>query len=204
VPTRALAQDLRCRLEPILHGRLSLRLSIRTGDIKRLPAGQADVLLTTPESQDVMLGSPNREVRAALQRQIQPHLVHLQHEDEELVATLPLIHTVERLQGAERDVLLFSVITSDPDHFASPFLNNTNRFNVAITRTRHKLVVVNSAAFLAQVPHTDTALQAYYGFKAYYHRCREQDALFVWPRSGLSPPHKSKFSGAALSPPSFP
>jgi Lhr-like helicase len=37
VPTRALAQDLRRRLEPILHGRLSLRLGIRTGDIKRLP-----------------------------------------------------------------------------------------------------------------------------------------------------------------------
>jgi Lhr-like helicase len=62
VPTRALAQDLRRRLEPILHDRLGLRLGIRTGDVKRLPAGQADVLLTTPESLDVMLGSPNRGV----------------------------------------------------------------------------------------------------------------------------------------------
>lgn len=68
VPTRALAQDLRRRLEPILHERLGLRLGIRTGDVKRLPAGQADVLLTTPESLDVMLGSPNREVRVFLQR----------------------------------------------------------------------------------------------------------------------------------------
>jgi Lhr-like helicase len=68
VPTRALAQDLRRRLEPILHERLGRRLGIRTGDVKRLPAGQADVLLTTPESLDVMLGSPNREVQAYLQR----------------------------------------------------------------------------------------------------------------------------------------
>lgn len=68
VPTRALAQDLRRRLEPLLHERLGLRLGIRTGDVKRLPGGQADVLLTTPESLDVMLGSPNREVRTLLQR----------------------------------------------------------------------------------------------------------------------------------------
>src|SRR5713101_7872361 len=68
VPTRALAQDLRRRLEAVLHERLGLRLGIRIGDIKRLPAGQADVLLTTPESLDVMLGSPNRDIRTFLQR----------------------------------------------------------------------------------------------------------------------------------------
>jgi superfamily I DNA and/or RNA helicase len=96
---------------------------------------------------------------------------------------LPLIDTVERLQGAERDVLLFSVTTSDPDHLDNPFLNNPNRFNVAITRARHKLVVVGSAAFFAHVPHSDAALQANYGFKAYYHLCREQGALFVWPQT---------------------
>ena len=68
VPTRALAQDLRRRLQPIIHERLGLCLGLRTGDVKRLPAGHADVLLTTPESLDVMLGSPNRDIRAFLQR----------------------------------------------------------------------------------------------------------------------------------------
>ena len=174
VPTRALAQDLRRRLESILHERLGLRLGIRTGDVKRLPAGQADVLLTTPESLDVMLGSPNREVQAFLQRvsviiidevhqfiqgyrgqhlayllqrldrrrrqrlqkialsatlsgpevicealdlqpdtvfvsspvqrPIQPHLVHLQHEDEELVALIDDL--VQRF--GHRKLLLFA------------------------------------------------------------------------------------------------
>jgi superfamily I DNA and/or RNA helicase len=66
--------------------------------------------------------------------------------------TLPVIDTVERLQGAERDVVLFSVTSSDPDALDSPFLNNPNRFNVAITRARHKLVVVGSRAFFTQVP----------------------------------------------------
>ena len=97
--------------------------------------------------------------------------------------TLPVIDTVERLQGAERDVVLFSVTTSDPDALDSPFLNNPNRFNVAITRARHKLVVVGSRAFFTQVPHTDAGLQAHYGFKAYYHRCHNQGTLFDWPQA---------------------
>jgi hypothetical protein len=97
--------------------------------------------------------------------------------------TLPVIDTVERLQGAERDVVLFSVTSSDPDALDSPFLNNPNRFNVAITRARHKLVVVGSRAFFTQVPHTDAGLQAHYGFTAYYHRCRTQGALFDWPQA---------------------
>jgi superfamily I DNA and/or RNA helicase len=95
--------------------------------------------------------------------------------------SLPVIDTVERLQGAERDVILFSVTTSDPDHLTSLFLNNPNRFNVAITRARHKLVVVGSSAFFTQVPPGETALQAHYCFKALYHLCREQSALFIWP-----------------------
>ena len=97
--------------------------------------------------------------------------------------TLPVIDTVERLQGAERDVVLFSVTSSDPDALDSPFLNNPNRFNVAITRARHKLVVVGSRAFFTQVPHTDAGLQAHYGFTAYYHRCRDQGTLFDWPQA---------------------
>ncbi len=98
-------------------------------------------------------------------------------------ATLPVIDTVERLQGAERDVVLLSVTTSDPDYLDSLFLNNSNRFNVAITRARHKLVVIGSVAFFAHVPYGEAALQANYGFKAYYHRCRAQDALFFWPQT---------------------
>jgi superfamily I DNA and/or RNA helicase len=54
--------------------------------------------------------------------------------------TLPLIDTVERVQGAERDVILFAFTTSDLDFVGSDFLNNPNRFNVAITRARQKLV----------------------------------------------------------------
>jgi hypothetical protein len=91
---------------------------------------------------------------------------------------LPIIDTVERLQGAERDVILFSLTTSDPDHLESPFLNNPNRFNVAITRARHKLVVVGSRAFFTRIPRTEAGLLAHRCFTAYYHLCRERQALF--------------------------
>ncbi len=94
--------------------------------------------------------------------------------------SLPLIDTVERLQGAERDVILFSLTTSDPDHLESPFLNNPNRFNVAITRARHKLVVVGSRAFFTRVPRTESGLLAHQCFTAYYRLCQAHNALFEW------------------------
>jgi superfamily I DNA and/or RNA helicase len=92
--------------------------------------------------------------------------------------TLPVIDTVERLQGAERDVVLVSLTTSDPDLLESPFLNNPNRFNVSITRARHKLVVVGSTAFFTRVPRTEAGLLAHQCFTAYYHMCQAQSALF--------------------------
>ncbi len=93
---------------------------------------------------------------------------------------LPVIDTVERLQGAERDVILFAITTSDPDHVMSEFLNNPNRFNVAITRARQKLIVVGSRAFFLAVPQDEEALQANRCFKEFFQFCREHGSLFIW------------------------
>lgn len=93
--------------------------------------------------------------------------------------TLPVMDTVERLQGAERDVIFFSLTTSDPDHTMSPFINNPNRFNVAVTRAKHKLVVVGSRAFFLQVPETAEGLEGNRCFKEFFQFCRERDALFI-------------------------
>lgn len=85
---------------------------------------------------------------------------------------LPLIDTVERVQGAERDVVIFGFTSSDADHVMSRFLNNPNRFNVAITRARHKLIVVGSRAFFSAIPHTEKALHANQCFKAFFEYCQ--------------------------------
>ncbi len=93
---------------------------------------------------------------------------------------LPVIDTVERLQGAERDVILFSTTTSDPDHVMSEFLNNPNRFNVAITRARHKLIVVGSRSFFLTVPQNEEALAANACFKQFLQHCKDKKSLFAW------------------------
>ena len=95
-------------------------------------------------------------------------------------AKLPLIDTVERVQGAERDVILYAFTASDPDYVTSPFLNNPNRFNVAITRARQKLIVVGSQAFFFAIPQSEDALKANRCFKAFYEFCRERESLFFW------------------------
>ena len=95
-------------------------------------------------------------------------------------AKLPLIDTVERVQGAERDVILYAFTASDLDYVTSPFLNNPNRFNVAITRARQKLIVVGSQAFFFAIPQSEDALKANRCFKAFYEFCRERDSLFFW------------------------
>ncbi|GKT08957.1 DEAD/DEAH box helicase [Desulforhabdus sp. TSK] len=67
VPTRALAIDLERRLASILTQRLGLPFGIRTGDIKR-HGGRPCLMLTTPESLDVLMGSSNRDLQSFLQR----------------------------------------------------------------------------------------------------------------------------------------
>ncbi|WP_339133635.1 MAG: DEAD/DEAH box helicase [Candidatus Electrothrix sp. GW3-4] len=83
---------------------------------------------------------------------------------------LPLIDTVERIQGAEREAILFGFTCSDPDQVLSEFLNNPNRFNVAITRARHKLIVVGSETFFTAVAHNEESLRANVCFKEFFAR----------------------------------
>ncbi|MDM8524452.1 AAA domain-containing protein [Desulfococcaceae bacterium HSG8] len=101
------------------------------------------------------------------------------------IGELPLVDTAERMQGAERDVILFGFTSSDADHIMSEFLNNPNRFNVAITRAKHKLVVVGSRAFFSAIPHAEKALQANRCFKDFFEYCRERGRIFCCPLSDL-------------------
>jgi superfamily I DNA and/or RNA helicase len=91
---------------------------------------------------------------------------------------LPLVDTVERVQGAERDIIFFGLTASDPDHLNSEFLNSPNRLNVAMTRARKKLVIVGSRAFFSVIPHTESLLTKNSCFKQLLSHCRERDAVF--------------------------
>ena len=72
-------------------------------------------------------------------------------------APLPVIDTVERIQGQERDLVVVSLVASDPDHLAgeaAEFFYSGNRLNVTITRARTKLIVVASPLAFAAFPKT--------------------------------------------------
>ncbi|XOF34312.1 MAG: DEAD/DEAH box helicase [Candidatus Electrothrix sp. YB6] len=81
---------------------------------------------------------------------------------------LPLIDTVERIQGAEREVILFGFTCSDSAQVLGEFLNNPNRFNVAITRARHKLIVVGSETFFTAIAQNEESLRANVCFKEFF------------------------------------
>lgn len=65
VPTRALALDMHRRIKPI-YKKLGLKSGIRTGDGKHLRDGKPHLLIMTPESLDVMLGSANQDNKCFL------------------------------------------------------------------------------------------------------------------------------------------
>jgi DNA replication ATP-dependent helicase Dna2 len=56
------------------------------------------------------------------------------------------IDTVERIQGQERDIVIFSLATTDPVKAMQrvTFFFNPNRFNVAITRSKKKRIVIGN------------------------------------------------------------
>jgi DNA replication ATP-dependent helicase Dna2 len=75
-------------------------------------------------------------------------------------SALPVVDTVERLQGGERDLVIVSLTASDPEamHRDSEFFFSPNRLNVALTRARRKLIVLMSDALLEAWPDEPRAL----------------------------------------------
>jgi DNA replication ATP-dependent helicase Dna2 len=75
---------------------------------------------------------------------------------------LPVIDTVERIQGQERDLVVVSLVASDPEHLAgdhAAFFYSGNRLNVTLTRARTKLIVVASPLAFEAYPRDLAGLQ---------------------------------------------
>ncbi len=64
------------------------------------------------------------------------------------------VETVDRIQGKERDVVLFSYTVADSEFAAAEadFIFSPERLNVAITRAKTKLIVLVSKSLLQAVP----------------------------------------------------
>jgi Lhr-like helicase len=81
---------------------------------------------------------------------------------------LPRVDTVERMQGSEFDIVIFSATVSDKDTIHSPFLKEYRRFNVALTRARKKFIFVASAFFFQSFPTTERELIAQMPFENFF------------------------------------
>jgi superfamily I DNA and/or RNA helicase len=75
------------------------------------------------------------------------------------------VDTVERMQGSEFDIVIFSATVSDKDTIHSPFLKEYRRFNVSLTRARKKFIFVASAFFFQSFPRTEKELTAQMPFE---------------------------------------
>jgi len=80
-------------------------------------------------------------------------------------ARLPIIDTVERVQGLTVELVVVSLCASEPNYVASvlPFLCSPNRLNVAISRARTKVVLVASST-LTDHPVSEAAGQGQFAF----------------------------------------
>lgn len=65
-----------------------------------------------------------------------------------------VVDTVERIQGRERDAIVFSYSVADPEfaRVEAAFLFAPERFNVAVTRPRSKLILIVSRRILGILP----------------------------------------------------
>ncbi|HEX8276017.1 MAG TPA: AAA domain-containing protein [Longimicrobiaceae bacterium] len=88
---------------------------------------------------------------------------------------LPVVDTVERMQGNEREMVVVSYAVADGEYAEreAEFLLNPNRFNVSITRPRGKLVVLMSDEVLRVVPRDEEVMTGSMAIKGYGRHCAD-------------------------------
>jgi DNA replication ATP-dependent helicase Dna2 len=88
-------------------------------------------------------------------------------------AEIPVVDTVERMQGNEREMIVVSYGVADREYAEAEaeFLLDAQRFNVAITRARAKLIVLMSEEVLAALPRDEQVLAGSMAIKAFPGHC---------------------------------
>jgi hypothetical protein len=102
---------------------------------------------------------PHRLQRSTIKNLLRPHMPPAPGQlfgDSDV----PGIDTVERYQGSERDVMIVSATESDADYIRQneQFLFDVRRLNVALSRAKHKVIVVASTQVLDYIA-SDATIQ---------------------------------------------
>ncbi|MHA1984553.1 MAG: DEAD/DEAH box helicase, partial [Candidatus Hodarchaeales archaeon] len=81
----------------------------------------------------------------------------------------PLVDTVDKYQGQEREIIIISYGVSDPDYAEreAEFILSPNRFNVSITRPKKKYIIIISENLLEMLPEEEKLLQPALELQAY-------------------------------------
>jgi Lhr-like helicase len=143
----------------------------------QLMAGLAHRLITAYKikAEQIAIISPHRAQNNEITQRL-GILLAKDHNSEAL--NLPLIDTIERIQGAQRDIIIFGLTSSDSDHISTDFLNNSNRLNVAITRAKTKLIISGSKAFFHVIPDSENMLAKNHCFKALHEHCKKSNSIY--------------------------
>ena len=95
---------------------------------------------------------------------------------------MPLVDTVEKMQGKEREVILVSYGVADEEYATAEaqFLLSRNRFNVAATRAERKLIVICSDTVLDAVPTDRRTLLEAMMLKEFRNYCSDGHIERTW------------------------
>lgn len=104
----------------------------------------------------------------AQMRQIKKSLSSLKIYDQ--IKDKLFVDTIERIQGQERDIVIYSLATSDPvkAEQRADFFFNPNRFNVALTRAKKKRIVIGNKSLFEYVSKDDQVNLLIQNFKDFY------------------------------------
>ncbi len=165
-----------------LEADLVARVAARLADIMARPGSGAggDAVLVGPDyfaAEGFAVLSPHRAQNAAIRDAL------TQRGFGGNGRPLPVVDTVDKLQGQERDVVVVSYGVADEAYAEAEaeFLLSSNRFNVAATRPRRKLIVLCSDAVLNVVPQDRDALLEAMMLKEFRGYCDSGSRPFTWP-----------------------
>ena len=112
--------------------------------------------------EEIAVLSPFRAQAANIRRAIRKHK-DISKEDSKKVTS----DTVDKMQGQEREVIFYSLVSGDWDYMneMAEFLYNPNKMNVAFSRAKSKLIIVGSLdkiskLSLPQYPHIKKMLNS--------------------------------------------
>lgn len=113
------------------------------------------------DAKEIGVLSPFRAQATSIKKSIRKSS-SIKDEDKNLIVS----ETVDKMQGQEKEVIIFSLTSGDTKYMAemADFLYNPNKLNVAFSRAKSKLIIVGNIEKIKNlgIPHMDKMLSSEY------------------------------------------